>query len=257
MQKKRISVLIVLLTLMMAGCSGTGTPTIASTTPTLDQASDVVFKTPEEAINYYFEGLAQNDISKIMQASAVKEMGENFKFDLYADRLGGVMPVITSLSPTDYPLYVETNKLQLSSQLMNRVKLFTYGLLSGEKLDSSTAIIQMDAARANSFMKEVDPKRLASLKVEKVGFPNKTLMNDAKYLESATKTARVYGADESTERVVLFSFEQNYYALGFTLLRYGANWKISSQTSALANTNTLGVPGKTTLGEFESMFSGN
>ena len=66
-------------------------------------------------------------------------------------------------------------------------------------------------------------------------------MNDARYLENAARLASIYGADESTERVALFSFEGNYYYLGFTLLRYGDNWKISSQTSPLAGTSALGT----------------
>jgi hypothetical protein len=35
-------------------------------------------------------------------------------------------------------------------------------------------------------------------------------MNSAQYLENAGQIARIYGADESTERVALFSFEQNH-----------------------------------------------
>jgi hypothetical protein len=101
----------------------------------------------------------------------------------------------------------------------------------------------------------VDPQRLASLELIKIGLPDKTLMNSDKYLENATQIARVYGAEEHTERVALFSFEQNYYYLGFTLLRYGDNWKISRQTSPTADISTLGIPEKTTVEEFEQMIN--
>jgi hypothetical protein len=246
---------MVCLALIAAGCSGTGAPVAASTTPTPNQASDVVFKTPEEAITYYFEGMAQNDIHKILQACAINEMGEKFKFDLYIERLGGILQPTLSLSPTDDPFYAEINKTQLSSQILNRVKIFAYSLLSSEKVDDGSVITTMNADRVNSFMKAVDPHRLSKLELKKIGYPNRTLMNNAKYLDNATKSAHIYGADESTERVALFSFEQNYYYLGFTLLRYGENWKISNQTSPLAGTNALGAPQKTTAEEFESMTS--
>ena len=104
-------------------------------------------------------------------------------------------------------------------------------------------------------MKDIDPKRLSSLGVKEIGLPNKTLMNSAKYQANAAKMALIYGADESTERVALFSFEQNYYYLGFTLFRYGENWKISSQSSPLANTNVLGTPIKISADEFDSMIN--
>jgi hypothetical protein len=161
-----------------------------------------------------------------------------------------------SLSPTDYPLYVEANKLQLSSQVMNRVKLFTYSLLSSEAVDTGMVITQVDAERVTRFTQYVDPKRLASLELQKIGLPDKTLMNSAQYLENADQIARIYGADESTERVALFSFEQNHYYMGFTLLRYGDNWKISGQFSPIAETNILGTPQTTTVEEFERVING-
>ncbi len=251
MQIKRIIIFIALLALLVAGCSGANAPASTSPTPTLPPASDAVFKTPDDAIQHYFEGLAQNDVHKILEACAVNEMSEKFKFDLYTDRLQYLIP-IQSESPAEYPFYAELNKPQITSQILMRVKIFAYSLLSGEEVDTGKAI-KMDAAGTSKFMKDVDPKKLSNLKVEKIAPPNKTLMNDAKYLENADKIAKIYGADESTERVALFLFDQNEYYLGFTLLRYGDNWKISAQTSPLANTNPVGSPTKTTAAEFENM----
>ena len=255
MQTKRIAILNVFLVLITVGCSGTGTLVTTPTAPAPVQSGDVVFKTPEEAITSYLDGVAQGDMRKISQACAINEMSEKFKFDLYTKRLGNVFLPVQSLSPTDFPFYVEINKMQLSSQIFSRVKIFTYSLLSGEKVDDGSVITEMDAERINSFMKDVDPNRLSGLEVRKIGLPNQTLMNDAKYLENAANNALVYGADESTERVALFTFEQNYYYLGFTLLRYEENWKISSPTSAMGNSNILGAPQKTTVEEFENMIS--
>lgn len=256
MQKERTFILIVFLALIAAGCSGTGATVTAP-----DQASNVVFKTPEEAITSYLEGVAQSDFHKISQTCATNEMSEKFKFDLYTDRRMGAFQPADSLSPTDYPFYVEINKMQLSGQLFNEVKIIAYSLLSSEMVyDGSLRprLVKMDTERINSFMKDVDPKRLSSLKVKKIGLLDKTRMNSASYLENAAEIALIYGADESTERVALFSFEQDYYYLGFTLLRYGENWKISNPSSTLANIMYgTGVLQKTTVEEFDSMISGN
>jgi hypothetical protein len=230
---------------LVTGCSGTASSPISS----------VTFKTPEEAIAYYFEGIAQSDAQKILQACAINEMGEKFKFALYTERLRALLPT-QSLSPTDYPLYVEANKMQLTSQILTRVKIFAYSLLSHEDIAEGKTIV-MDTERINNFMKDVDPKKLSGLEVKKIGLPDKTRMSDAKYLENAAQLASIYGADEYTERVALFSFDGNDYYLGFTLLRYGENWKISSQTSALSNANALGAPEKTTPDEFERMINSN
>ena len=254
MQKNRISILILFLALFAAGCSRKDNTGTAFTGQALDQASEVAFKTPEEAITYYLDGIAQNDIRKILQASAVNEMGGKFKFDLYVERLGAINPR-DDLSPTEYPFYSEINKMNISSEILNQVKNLSYSLLSSEKMDGST--FPADAERANRFIKEVDPQRLSRLEIKKISLPDKTVMNDARYLEIAAKDARSYGADELTERLVLFSFEQNYYYLGFTLLRYGANWKISSQVSPIGDTNPLGMAKKTTEEGFESVINGH
>jgi hypothetical protein len=218
-------------------------------------ANDVTFSTPEEAITYYLGGVAENDISKILQACAINEMGEKFKFDLQAANIGGaILPL--QYAPSNYPLYSEMNKVQASSETLRNLKFFYYSLLSSEKMNGSP-IYQADAERVNRFIRDVDPRRLSSLEIKKIGPPNKTIMNDANYVEGAARRARAYGADELTERVVLFSFEQNYYYIGFTLLRYGDNWKIGSPTSPLGNTDALGTANKTTVEGFESLLNGN
>jgi hypothetical protein len=261
MQKRSISILVVFLALITASCSGTN----ASTSPTATSAvapvaapsaSVLVFQTPEDAVTAYMQGVAQADPSKILQACAINEMSEKFKFDLYNERLKALMPS-QSLAPANSPFYIETNKTQLSAQVLGRVKILVYALLSNEKVDDGSVIANIDTERINNFMKDVDPKKLAGLKVEKTSPPNKALMNSTSYQNNATQNALVYGADESTERVVLFSFVQNYYYVGFTLLRYGDNWKISSQTSALAGTNALGAPTKITVDDFDSKFNSN
>jgi len=250
-QKKWMLIFTACLTLLIAFLFTTVTTATDS-----DQATTVMFKTPEDAVTTYLEGVAQGDFRKIMQACAIDEMGENFKFDLYIDRLQAFQP-FQSQAPANYPLFVELNKAQISAQISSQVKILYYSLLSTEDVSSGKTIVKLDAERVNTFIKAVDPKKLSKLEVKKIAPPNKTLMNTARYIDNAAKIARVQGADESTERVALFSFEQNYYFLGFSLLRYGDNWKISSQASALANTSVLGAPVKTTPEKFESMLNGS
>ena len=128
MRTRQLVVFSAALALLLAGCSPVGAP--ASSAPTPTPVSEVVFKSPEDAINAYFDGLKQNDVQKILRACAVNEMSEKFDFAGYVDRLGGALQPSIAQAPTDYPLYIEANKLQLSSQILNRVKMFAYSLLS-------------------------------------------------------------------------------------------------------------------------------
>jgi hypothetical protein len=254
MQKIQTLILIAFLALFTTNCSKTDTGRTTLPTQAPDQTVDLVFKTPDEAITAYLDGVARNDIRKILGACAINEISKNFKFDLYAERLGGMN--LQYLSPSDYQFYSEMNKMQLSAQILGQVKNLSYSLLSGEKVDGSV-IFPADAERAKKFIKDVDPQKLSRIELKKISPPNKTVMSDNRYLENANKSARAYGADESTERVALFSVEQNYYYLGFTLLRFGGSWKVSNQSSPLANTDGLGTAKKITAEEFENMVNGH
>jgi hypothetical protein len=226
-------------------------PATTAQAPTQEAAT---FFAPEDAIQAYLDGVAQNDVAKILQACAIDEMAENFKFDRSAARLS--ILYFPGLAPSDNPLYVEMNKAQLTAQILNQVKYFAYGLLSHEEVGNAP-VVTADAERANKFMQDVDPKRLSTIALNKIALPNPKVMKEANYLTTMAKNAAVYGADEATERVALITFDENRYLLGFTLLRFGNNWKISTQSSALANTSSLGIPQKTTIEEFDTLTSGN
>jgi hypothetical protein len=227
---------------------------MATPIATPDQTAGEIFKTPEDTITSYLEGVAENNLQKILQSLAVNEMSENFHFDLYTERVGIFIPSL-SLAPSEYPLYVEANKMKLSGELMGQMKFFVYSLLSTEPVGES-APIQLDPERIKGFIENVDPAKLSSLKIQKIDLANKTTMSTPQYLENAAMIARVFGAEESTERVALFLFEEKYYYVGFTLLRYGESWKISRLTSAMADTNALGIAHSTTPEEFETMIGG-
>ncbi|MEP7289005.1 MAG: hypothetical protein ABI947_24895 [Chloroflexota bacterium] len=246
MQKKRIFLFIMCIALTALVCLKASDIATAQ-----NQTGNVSFKTPEEAITLYMQGVTQGDVGKILQACAINEVSENFKFDLYTDRLKAFIPY-QSPAPSNYPFYVEMNKAQLTSQILGQVKIFVFSLLSSEKIADGNVII-IDPDRTAKFIKDVDPTKLAQLEVKKFALPNKTIMSSTKYTDNVTKIARVYGADEYTERVALFLFDGNYYFMGFTLLRYGETWKILNANSPLAGTSSIGAPQKTTEKDFEGV----
>jgi hypothetical protein len=240
---------IVCLAFLAAGLLGIGPIATAQ-----DQTSNVSFKTPEEAITFYMQAVAQGDVPQIMQACAINEMSENFRFDLYTNRFQALM--LQAPAPSDYPFYAEMNKAQFSWQILFQARNLAYGLLSTETelLDGYT--VRIDTEGTIKFMEEVDPERLARLQVTEIGVPSPELMYTERNQENFNMQAQIYGADELTERVVLFLFEGDYYYVGFTLLRYGENWKISSANSVLGGTNALGTPQKTTEEEFQELVDG-
>lgn len=240
------TLLVVPMALALLGAA-TGSTAAQGTT-------DDGFASPEEAITAYLGGVAAGDLEQVLAASAIKEMASGFRFDLQADRLGAFLPVI-SLGPADDPLFVALNEARQTASLTQQIQLFTYDLLSDATIDG-TVIAPVDAAWAETFAAQVDPARLAGIAIEDIRFSNAELEQNERYLENAARQAAVYGADEQTERLVLFAFEGDLYDLGFTLLRYGDGWKVASQVAPLAGTSSLGTARPTTAEDYDVTTSG-
>jgi hypothetical protein len=252
-----------LVAVLAVGCSAqapAATPTLqppsqpASSPLASVQGSAAVFPTPEDAIRQYMTGVAEAEVSTILQTCAIDEMSAGFRFDLMAERLQAFV-LQSSVAPAEYPFYADINRTLHSDAVLHQVLMLSYSLLSSEQIDGRT-IAPVDKARADTFVTQVDPSRLAGLTVEDIRFPNAKLEHESRYLASAAANASIYGADEQTQRLVLFSFDGKTYDIGFTLLRYGSGWKVSYQDSVLAGTNSLGTAQPTTVEEFDRVTSG-
>jgi hypothetical protein len=207
--------------------------------------------TPEDAVRDYLAGVAQADVGRILDASAIDEMSAGFRFDLQTDRMHA-MSLTGSLAPADYPMFVDMNRAQQSANVLGLVRNLVYSLLSTEQVDGNI-IVPADKARADAFIAQVDPSRLSNLSLLDIGAVDPYFAKDPKYLENAAKRAAIYGADELTERVALVSFEGQTYAIGFTLMRFGDVWKVSSQVSNLTSSNDLGTATPVTLDEYDHL----
>jgi hypothetical protein len=209
--------------------------------------------TPDKAVHEYLAGVAAADAERILDASAISEMAEGYRIAESVDRLQAFMPHLM-LAPAEYPFYVEANQAQRADEIMSQVLMLAYGLLSGETIDGSP-IVPVDRAWAEGFVARVDPARLAGIEVMDARFPHPDLGTSERYLQTAATLASTNGADELTERLVLFSFEGQTYSLGFTLLRYGDDWLVSSQSSPIGGTSTLGTATPMSVEEYEDVTS--
>jgi len=207
------------------------------------------FKTPEAAVTAYIEAVAAHDFDQVLAATAIDDMSTNFDFVAFVDRLKAL--VVSAPAPSSDPMFVAINKATYTAAIAKQVQFLTYGLLSTSALIEGKSV-ESDAAGATAFENETDPSRLESLTVIKIASPSADIASSARYLAVAASQAKTYGADELVERIALLSFEGTYSYIGFTLLRYGDNWGVSSQVSALAGTSSLGVPTPVTPEAFDT-----
>ncbi len=244
--------LVAALTLAPAASSAQEpSPATQEPSPATPEASPA---TPEEVVAAYVAGIAAGDADAILQASAVEEMATGFDFTAFTERLRA-MSLATSLGPSEYALFRDANRYQQAALILSQVRNLVYGLLSGEEIEGRL-IAPVDAERIAAFVAAVDPARLSGLKVLEVRGPDPEFASDERYLDNIARMAAVYGADELTERLALIELDGSTYGLGFTLLRYGDTWKVSSQQSVLARTPVFGTAEPMTRAEYDERTGG-
>jgi hypothetical protein len=210
--------------------------------------------TPEDAVGAYVEAIAANDMEAVLAATATDEMAAGFDFQAFTERLQAMM-LVNGLAPAEYPMFAAIDRYQLASQILGQVRNLTYGLLSDEVVDGSL-IAPVDTERIAAFVAAVDPSRLAGLAVVDIRLPEPEVMASERYLDNVAQLAAAYGADEMTERLALVDLDGTTYGLGFTLLRYGDQWLVSSQSSAIGGTSALGTAEPMTRAAFDERTGG-
>ena len=215
--------------------------------------SSVVRTTPEDAVRQYLGGVAANDADKVLDACAIDEVATHFQFDLQAARLSAIVPT-TFLLPSSYQFYAGLNRYGQAYPIFAELRGLAYSLLSSKPVDQ--IITPVTADQAQQLITDLDPSHLAGLTVVSVKFPVAKFATDAHTLSAFAAEAKVDGADELTERLALFQLNGQYYAVGFTLVRYGSDWKVLNQVSNLAGMPTTGAAQQTTPGDFAAQTGG-
>ena len=216
-------------------------------------ATSAVRATPEDAVRQYLAGVAANDTNQVFGACAIDEVAAHFQFDVQAERLQAILPS-TFLLPSGYQFYAGLNRYGQAYQIFVELRGLSYSLLSTEPVDK--IITPVTADQAQQLIKDLDPSHLAGLTVASVKFPIAKFATDAHTLANFAAEAKVYGADELTERLALFQLNGQYYAVGFTLVRYGSDWKVLNQVSNLAGMPATGAAQQTTPGAFAATTGG-
>lgn len=198
------------------------------------------FSTPEEAIESFIAGIRENDLYMALSACAINDYAEDFDFEAQAERLGVIMPM-TGMAPSESDLYEDINKITQTNYLCNQIKMFCYSFGLGADVDMAGTTQITDAQEAEAFADAVDPERLERLEIASIDEPSPDLLYSEANQRNFDTQAQIHGADEQTERVVLYDLDGTLYGGGFQLLRYGKAWKVSAMTSNLAGMSPYGA----------------
>ncbi|MGL4611380.1 MAG: hypothetical protein ACRCYY_17170 [Trueperaceae bacterium] len=211
------------------------------------------FATPEAALQHVVDSIAKHDAIAALEAFAINPQAEKFDFAAMSKRLGA-MQMAQLLSPSEYPMYVELNRLELASRYAVQIKLFSYSLLVQtveplENFDPYQNIrVTEDSSLARTFVTEANPEKLKSLTMRKLF---KITATSDKMLEAWQSQTKPIGADEITEFVVLYELGSHVYLGGARVLRFGRSWKLDGLNSAIAGIEAGGSATLTTQADFE------
>lgn len=211
-------------------------------------AADPDLTTPEGAVAAYIDGVARQDLDAIIAVTSIDKMTGGFDFVGYVDRMGALVPMTPA--PATSPFFKQINRATAVAQIAQQVRFLTYGLMTTNEIVEGKTV-PMKAAEATDFATVVRADRLAGLHLVKVAIPMPELMNGERYQKNSARMSKVHGADASTERLALLSFEGLYFATSFTLLRYGQEWTVMSQVSPLSGMASFGTPIRVTPEEFD------
>ncbi|MCM5557065.1 hypothetical protein [Pleomorphomonas sp. JP5] len=214
-------------------------------------AQEPHYKTPEDAISAYMEAVAKQDFQAVISTTAVDKMSENYDFISQAERLQSIQPMLPM--PSSTPLLVDLNKIDFTSRFAAHIKFLIYGLMSNNEVKDGITFVTQDKKDIERFFKDIQTKRLSEISLIEIGIPHPSQLESKNKESNFSKVALIYGASERTERVALFSFDGLRYAIGFTLLRYGNDWLIESQTSSLVKTGLAGAPIQVTVDDYQSI----
>ena len=223
-------------------------PASASAPPEAGTNVAPAFSTPEDAVRHFCEALAANDFEMAMEACAVREQAVGFDFPGYVDRLKVHMPLLNP-APSTSGLYQDLNTATVLGNFANQMKMLIYSFFVSDGMDGKP-VTPADRAYAEVFEKAVDAEKLANLKLLRVDPPMKSILESGKNIENFTKMAKLHGAEEMTERIVLYELDGQTFLGGFVCYRYASGWKIFRLGSSLAGLSATGAAEAVTIQDY-------
>lgn len=191
------------------------------------------FSTPQEAFDYFIEGVKNGDMQKMSEAFAIEKSSKEFDFIALSNRIRAIMPA-TTLMTSQYSQFTSFNKVQQLSQCLSLYKQILCGL---NKIAWGNPITGIDEAYINDYIKKINPDSLKNIKTSK--FKDFSMADSNTHLENMKKNTSIYGADEA--RVYAVELECNGNKVNCDLVqvyRYGSSWYLGGGVFNIGELNS-------------------
>ncbi len=190
------------------------------------------FASPEEAIEFSTDSLADGDAAAAISAWRAEEQARGNDLVATLERLQAFAPYNASILPGDDELFAGLGAAGRAGGAAEQYRRLTYSLLVPDlSPDSVTPLTDDGAPSAEEISDDLDSSRLEGLRAERI----EQLEGSERLTESYDEAARLVGADERREYLVLYEWEGETYLGAVGVLRYDDEWSIDALGSPIVN----------------------
>lgn len=190
------------------------------------------FASPEEAIEFSTDSIADGDAAAAISAWRPEEQARGNDLVATLERLQAFTPYNASILPGDDELFAGLGAAGRAGGAAEQYRRLTYSLLVPDlSPDSVTPLTDDGAPSAEEIRDDLDSSRLEGLRAERI----EQLEGSERLTESYDEAARLVGADERREYLVLYEWDGETYLGAVGVLRYDDEWSIDALGSPIVN----------------------
>lgn len=193
------------------------------------------FDSPEEAVTFMIDRLADVEVGEASEAFAVETVVEGYSFEAQAERLRSVM--FTTWLPQSSDGYQRINTDVRRGEVAVELRSLIRSVLAPERDQTRTTPLDDDLT-AEELADELSPEPLSELAVARVDAIDRS---DAAYLENLEQQGAIFGADELRMVAMLLDTAEGQVMGGATVVRYGDQWALLSLTAPILGTPVVGL----------------
>ncbi len=185
-------------------------------------ADDDGYKTPEDAVKAFAKALAKNDLDDALDTFCIEEQARSYDMGGWLQKTQAYDAIhMTQPAPNSNEMFRDINESVLEGFVARQIFLLCGGFFA-DKLFLEQPVAGDAKQWASNLALRIDPARLRDLKVDSIEVPQ-----DAGDFPAR---AALIGAEEATQRTVVFALGDTRREVNLWLARYGKRWYIAEIT---------------------------
>lgn len=193
------------------------------------RGADRAFDSPEEAVRFMVERLADGDLGAAAEAFAVDPVVEGYDFEAQADRLQVLQ--FDAWLPGGSAGYDDLNREVRRGEVAVELRSVVRSILAPD-VDYTQTVPVNEEQTAADLAADLDPAPLSEVSVVRVDEADR---DDDRYRKTLELQGAIYDADELRTVAVLVDTAEGQMMTGVTAVRYGDDWAVLQVAAPLLN----------------------